>query len=109
MGRDQGEQKIFLQRDKEHLIWNLDHIESEICEVPPDPILERINAILDTEWTGSATDLVQLLGIAQKPNSFTRYLNVNKGRLGNEFGIDYQSVRTHSGRTVILKRIYPSP
>ena len=109
IGRDQGEQKIFLQRDKEHLIWNLDHIEAEVYEIPPDPILEQLNAILDTEWTGSATELVQLLGITQKPNSFTRYLNVNKGRLENEYSIDYQSVRTHSGRTVILKRIQPSP
>ena len=109
IGRDQGEQKIFLQRDKEHLIWNLDHIEAEIYEIPPDPVLERINTLLNTEWTGSATELVQLLGIAQKPNSFTRYLNVNKGRLENEYGIDYQSIRTHSGRTVILKRIQPVP
>jgi len=109
IGRDQGEQKIFLQRDKEHLIWNLDHIEAEIYEIPPDPVLERINALPNTEWTGSATELVQLLGITQKPNSLTRYLNVNKGRLENEYGIDYQSVRTHSGRTVILKRIQPAP
>ncbi len=109
VGRDQGEQKIFLQRDREHLIWNLDHIEAEVYEIPPDPILEQLNTILDTKWTGSATELVQFLGITQKPNSFTRYLNVNKGRLENEYGIDYQSVRTHSGRTVILKRIQPSP
>ena len=109
VGRDQGEQKLFLVRDREHLFWNLDHVEAEVCEIPPDPILEKINMMLDTEWTGSATELVQLLNLNHKPNAVTRYLNVNKGRLENEYRIDYQSIRTHAGRIVILKRIKPSP
>lgn len=58
VGRDQGEQKLFLVRDRQHLFWNLDHVESENCETPPDPILERLNAALDEEWTGSPTELV---------------------------------------------------
>ena len=65
--------------------------------------------MVDAEWTGSATELVQLLNLNHKPNAFTRYLNVNKGRLENEYGIDYRSARTHSGRIVILKRIQPMP
>lgn len=109
VGRDQGEQKLFLVRDREHLFWNLDHVESEKCEAPPDPILERLNAALDEEWTGSPTELVQLLNLDQKPNTFTRYLNVNTGRLENEYGIAYQGSRTHNGRIVILKRIHPTP
>ena len=109
VGRDQGEQKLFLIRDREHLFWNLDHVEAEVCEIPPDPILEKINTMLDAEWAGSSTELVQLLNLNHKPNAFTRYLNVNKGRLENEYGIDYQSIRTHAGRIVILKRIQPSP
>ena len=109
VGRDQGEQKLFLVRDRQHLFWNLDHVESENCETPPDPILERLNAALDEEWTGSPTELVQLLNLDQKPNTFTRYLNVNTGRLENEYGIEYQGSRTHNGRIVILKRIHPTP
>lgn len=109
VGRDQGEQKLFLIRDREHLFWNLDHVEAEVCEIPPDPILEKINTMLDAEWAGSSTELVQLLNLNHKPNAFTRYLNVNKGRLENEYGIDYQSIRTHAGRIVILKRIQPTP
>lgn len=109
VGRDQGEQKLFLVRDREHLFWNMDHVESENCVSPPDPILERLNAVLDEEWIGSPTELVQLLNLEQKPNTFTRYLNVNAGRLENEYGIAYESNRTHNGRIVILKRIHPTP
>lgn len=65
VGRDQGEQKFFLIRDREHLFWNMDHVESENCVSPPDPILERLNAVLDEEWTGSPTELVQLLNLEQ--------------------------------------------
>ena len=50
-----------------------------------------------------------LLNLDQKPNTFTRYLNVNTGRLENEYGIEYQGSRTHNGRIVILKRIHPTP
>ena len=109
VGRDQGEQKLFLVKDREHLFWNLDHVEAEICEAPPDPVLKAINNMVDAEWTGTATELVQLLNLNHKPNAFTRYLNVNKGRLENEYGIVYQSARTHSGRIVILKRVQPTP
>ena len=109
VGRDQGEQKLYLLRDRERLVWELDHAESEACEVPPDPILEKLGAWLDAEWTGTATELVQILNLGMKPNAFTRYLNVNTGRLENEYGIVYQNARTHSGRIVSLRRIQPSP
>ena len=82
---------------------------SEVCAVPPDPILEKLHGWLDAEWTGTATELVQILSLELKPNALTRYLNVNTGRLENEYGIVYQNARTHSGRVVTLKRIQPSP
>ena len=99
----------YLVRDRERLIWELDHAEAEVCEIPPDPILEKLHGWLDAEWTGTATELVQVLNLEMKPNAFTRYLNVNTGRLENEYGIVYQNARTHSGRVVTLKRIQPSP
>ena len=104
VGRDQPEQKIFLIRDREHLNWTLDHIEAESTEQPPDPILEKVNTFLKDSWTGTPTDLVQLLEMELKPNVLSRYLNVNKSRLENEYGIDYQNNRTHSGRTIVLNR-----
>ena len=109
VGRDQPEQKIFLIRDREHLNWTLDHIEAESTEQPPDPILEKVNTFLKDSWTGTPTDLVQLLEIELKPNVLSRYLNVNKSRLENEYGIDYQNNRTHSGRTIVLNRTKLTP
>ena len=109
VGRDQGEQKLHLVRDREHLYWNLDHMEAEVCEAPPDPLLEKINTIISSTWVGSPTDLVDLLELEQKPNALSRYLNINKSRLENEYGIEYQNNRTHSGRIIALCRITPSP
>lgn len=40
-----------------------------------------------------------------RPNAVSRYLNVNKGRLAKDYAIDYQTQRTHAGRTVILRRM----
>lgn len=63
VGRDQGEQKLYLVRDRERLVWELDHVEAEVCAVPPDPILEKLHGWLDIEWTGTATELVQILNL----------------------------------------------
>ncbi len=109
VGRDQGEQRLHLVRDREHLYWNLDHLEVEKCEAPPDPLLEKINTMLTETWVGSPTDLVDLLELEQKPNTLSRYLNINKSRLENEYGIEYQNNRTHGGRIIALSRITPSP
>lgn len=109
VGRDQSEQKLHLVRDREHLFWNLDHLEAEICEPPPAPLLEKLNALLTNKWVGSPTDLVDLLEADQKPNTLSRYLNVNKSRLENEYGIEYQNNRTHGGRIIALRRIQLTP
>ena len=108
-GRDQPAQRIFLNHNPERLYWDLDHVETNLHKIPPDPILEKIDAMLTDSWNGTATELVQLLAVDYKPNAITRYLNVNNGRLENEYGITYQNRRTHSGRIVILNRIQSSP
>ena len=105
VGRDQPDQKLYLIRDQERLCWNLDHAETEMWKQPSDPILERLNSVIQEAWSGSATELIALLGIEMRPNAFSRYLNVNKGRLLKDYAIDYQTQRTHAGRTVTLKRI----
>lgn len=105
VGRDQPDQRLYLTRDQEKLSWDLDHAETELWKQPPDPVLERINAILETEWAGTTTELLGLLSLDMRPNAFSRYLNVNKGRLLRDYSIDYGTRRTHSGRTVTLKRI----
>lgn len=109
VGRDQGEQKLHLVRDRESLLWNLDHLEAEVCEAPPAPLLEKLNSLLINTWVGSPSDLVDLLEADQKPNTLSRYLNVNKCRLENEYGIEYQNNRTHGGRIIALRRIQLTP
>lgn len=109
VGRDQSEQRLYLVRDRDHLFWNLDHAEAESYEAPPDPLLEKLNTLLTNTWVGSPTDLVALLEVEQKPNVISRYLNINKSRLENEYGIEYQSNRTHGGRIIALSRIQPTP
>ena len=108
-GRDQPAQRIYLNHNPDRLSWDLDHVETNLHKVPPDPILEKINTMLTDTWKGTATELVQLLAVDYKPNAITRYLNVNNGRLENEYGITYQSRRTHTGRIIVLSRIQPSP
>ena len=53
-------------------------------------------------WSGTATELVTALGVDLKPNTLTMRLNVNAGRLLNEYSIKYESGRTHAGRRVSL-------
>ncbi len=105
-GRDQQDQKITLVRNEQKLSWDFESAETELWKAPPEPILEKIAEFVtaeNPEWTGTATELVDLLGLDLKPNVLTLKLNVTAAQLFNEYGIVYESTRTHSGRSVILK------
>ncbi len=107
VGRDQPDQRLHLIRDMEKLIWQLDHSETELWKSPPDPLLDKIAAVLTEEnpvWNGSATELVSLLGEDMQPNILTRRLNVKAGDLLNEYGIDYAVKRTRNGSFISLTR-----
>ena len=104
-GRDQQDQRINLIRDMERLVWNLKSVETELWKEPPEPILEKISQVLSSvgnEWSGSPTALVELLALDMKPNALTLKLNINAGRLYNEYGIRYENKRCHDGRKVTL-------
>lgn len=104
VGRDQGENRLHLLRDKERLLWTLDRVEAEPYEEPTDPLLETINNVLVVTWTGTATELADFLNIKMQANVLSRYLNVNASRLANEYGISYQNTRNHDGRKIKLER-----
>ena len=109
-GRDQPEQKLILKKNMEHLTWELERAETELWKAPPDPILEKVADMLSEnrpEWNGSPTELAEALQLDMKPNLLTKHLNVNKARLFNEYQIDYEPVRTHAGRRIILNRVSP--
>ena len=107
-GRDQPEQKLILRKNMERLIWELERAETEVWQVPPDPILEKVASMLTDrghEWMGSPTELTAALQLDLKPNLLTKHLNVNAGRLFNEHQIQYENIRTHAGRRIRLKQI----
>ena len=106
-GRDQQDQRLYLTRDMERLIWQLERTETELWKPPPDPVLEAVAALVarDMSWSGTATELVTALGVDLKPNTLTMRLNVNAGRLLNEYGIQYENGRSHSGRKITLELV----
>ena len=105
VGRDQPDQKIYLVRDEERLIWCFDHADRDLWKEPPDPLLEAIAKMLTTEnptWQGSATELITLLGVDVQPNALTKKLNVKSGKLWNDFNIEYKNEHTRSGSRISL-------
>ncbi len=47
VGRDQPDQRLYLSKDQESLVWKLDHAENELWkQQPPDPILEAVAKIV---------------------------------------------------------------
>lgn len=107
-GRDHPEQKLILKKNMQRLTWELERAETELWKAPPDPILERVAAMLSdetSEWNGSPTELADALLLEMKANLLTKHLNVNKARLFNDHQIDYEPVRTHAGRRIVLKRV----
>ena len=109
-GRDQQEQRLYLTKDRDRLVWELERTETELWIEPPDPVLEAIAALVTTDkptWSGTATELVTALDVDLKPNTLTMRLNVNAGRLLNEHGIRYENSRSHAGRKITLALMPP--
>lgn len=104
-GRDQQDQRLYLTRNEERLIWTLERAETELWKEPPDPVLAAIAALVTVkqpQWSGTATELVAALGLKMKPNALSMRLNVRAGKLQCEYGIRYESHRSHAGRTLSL-------
>ena len=110
-GRDQQDQRLYLNRNPEKLIWELERMETELWKLPPEPLLELVAKQLSDDapdWQGTPTELVSLLGVDMKPNALTMKLNINASRLLNEYGIRYESSRCHDGRRITFHREQPT-
>ena len=110
-GRDQQDQRLYLNRNPEKLIWELERMEAELWKLPPEPLLELVAKQLSDDapdWQGTPTELVFLLGVDMKPNALTMKLNINASRLLNEYGIRYESSRCHDGRRITFRRERPT-
>lgn len=102
VGRDQPDQILYLKKDPQTQIWNLDRMENELYKEPPDLVLEAIAKLVKEPWSGSPTELVSFLQIDMLPNTLTKHLNVNSGRLLLEYNIQYTNSRIHAGRRIKL-------
>ena len=105
VGRDQQDQILYLSKDPDTQIWNLDRTETELHREPPDPVLEAVARLVTSEqpeWTGSPSELAEALDTGMVANALTKYLNVKCGRLMDEYGISYENKAKHSGRRVRL-------
>ena len=102
VGRDQQDQILYLKKDPETQIWDLERMENEPHRELPDPVLEAVAKQVTEPWCGSPTELAALLQADMQPNTLTKHLNVNAGRLAEEYGIKYETGRNHSGRKITL-------
>lgn len=104
-GRDQQDQKLWLNFNRERCVWELTKTETELWKEPEDPVLEKIKELVTEtmpEWVGTATELVEVLQVEMQPNALSRKLNVSLERLILEYGIQYKTERGHDGRKIRL-------
>lgn len=108
-GRDQADQKLFIRRDPETLKFTLEHSDTQLWQEPPDEILESVASVLESEerttWTGTATELKELLSLPLTANALSYHLNINSSRLADEYHIRYERGKTHGGRAIRLTKI----
>ncbi|MBR3815731.1 MAG: AAA family ATPase [Clostridia bacterium] len=108
VGRYQCDQKLYLIRNQEKLLWDLDHTETELWKYPPDPIVLKIAEFITADnpkWNGNASELVEILKLDIAPNALTKKLNIGAGTLENDYGIRYESSRNHDGRRINFELI----
>ena len=105
VGRDQQDQILYLKKDPETQIWELERMENELHKEPPAPILEAVAKLVTEPWCGSPTELATALQAGMQPNTLTKHLNVNAGRLFEEYGVQYENARNHAGRKITLTHV----
>ena len=111
-GRDQPDQRLYLSKDQERLVWLLDHAENELWKQPPDPVLEAVAKIVsdeNREWEGSPTELAEALRLDMAVNRLTKHLNVNASRLLEEHQVKYENKTKHAGRRIRLTYMVEAP
>ena len=105
VGRDQQDQILYISKDPDTQIWNLERMETELHKEPPDKTLEAIAKLVNSEqpeWTGTPSELADALNIGMAANALTKYLNIKCSKLKDEYSISYENKARHSGRRVVL-------
>ncbi len=102
-GRDQQDQKLYLVKNTETLAWELERAETELWKEPTEPVLDMIAQFITSDnpnWQGSPTELVKALNVDLKANTLSAKLNINAGKLRDEYNIIYENNRCHDGRKI---------
>ena len=111
-GRDQQDQRLELNFNRELCVWELVKAETELWKEPADPMLDTIATIVteqQPQWKGTASELLlQLQQLEIAPNSLTRKLNISVEILLRKYGIRYETSREHKGRMITLT-LQPKP
>ena len=105
VGRDQPDQVLYLKKDPDTQIWNLEKAENELHKEPPDTVLEAVSKLVSAdkrEWVGSPSELAEQSNVGMAANTLTKYLNVKSGRLLEEYHVGYENKPRHAGRQVKL-------
>jgi RecA-family ATPase len=105
VGRDQQDQILYLKKDPETQIWQLEKMENELHKEPPDRVLEAVSTLVSPnqrEWAGSPSELADAANVGMAANTLTKYLNVKSGRLLDEYHVSYENKAKHTGRQVKL-------
>ena len=105
VGRDQQDQILYLKKDADTQIWNLEKVENELHKEPPDHILEAVSGLVSAEqpvWTGSPSALADAVHGGMAANALSKYLNVKSGRLLDEYHVRYENKVRHEGRRITL-------
>ena len=105
VGRDQQDQILYLKKDADTQIWNLEKVENELHKEPPDHVLESVSRLVSAEqpvWTGSPSELADTVHVSMAANVLSKYLNVKSGRLLDEYHVRYENKVRHEGRRITL-------
>ena len=89
VGRDQQDQILYLKKDPETQIWNLERMETEPHKESPDPVLEAVAKLVSVErqeWTGSPSELAETVQVGMAANALL--LMQKKKRTALEATID---------------------
>ena len=112
VGRDQPDQELTIEFDRERCVWKFKKAETELWKQPSNPLLEAINNFLTEdkpEWEGTATELVsQLPDMQIQANVLSRKLNVVNSQLLNDYGIFYDNKRGHERKIIVqvMRSVY---
>lgn len=109
-GRDQQDQRLELNFNRELCVWELVKTETELWKTPIDPVVEAIATMVTAkqpEWTGTATELLQVLenlDVKEKlqPNTLSRKLNICAESLLLDKKIKYFRGRDSQNRHLTL-------